>query len=131
MLRRSLMPASRMRLPSRIIDRMLARFRTRRDRRISARPVAPRAFVETHVLDAGELHREQVVARIDPRAAVHDGASVGVDADLLEAPAQLLARLEQAVVLQVARERRVARAWDVAGPGVDGLFLAAVALARS
>ena len=71
------------------------------------------------------------MARVDPRAAVHDRAFLGVDTDLLEAAAQLFAWLEPAVLLQVAHERRVAGAGDVAGLGVDGLLLAAVALARA
>ena len=71
------------------------------------------------------------MARVDPRAAVHDRAFLGVDTDLLEAAAQLFAWLEPAVLLQVAHERRVAGAGDVAGLGVDGLLLAAVPLARA
>ena len=71
------------------------------------------------------------MARVDPRAAVHDRAFLGVDTDLLEAAAQLFAWLEPAVLLQVAHERRVAGAGDVAGLGVDGLLLAPVALTRA
>ena len=67
--------------------------------------------------------------RVDAGAAVDDSALLAVDAELGEAPAQLLGRLEAPVRAEVLGPRSAARARDVAGLGVDRLLLAAIALA--
>src|SRR3954462_11365005 len=92
-------------------------------------PVAPRARIELGALQAGELHREQVVARGHARAAVvhHFGSGPALH-DLLEFLLQLRRRLEGAVRADVLVAEAVPRAGNVARDPVDRLLLAAEAL---
>ena len=91
-----------------------------------ARPVAVRARVEDRVREAGDPHRQRVVARGHAAAAVgHDVAGIG---QALETCAQDLGRLEPTVGCEVAAARPADGRRDVAADRVDGLGLASVAL---
>src|SRR5258708_12762888 len=93
------------------------------------RPVAPRPGVKAAVGHLRHLHREEVVARVDSRTAVNNGALAGSKPG--EAIAQVAGRFETAVRTEVLHPRRAQSARDVTGFRVDWLLLAAVSLPDS
>src|ERR1700758_1439191 len=99
MLRRSDIPAMRIRFPSRIMGEILeARplgLGACRNGKLAVRPVAPRSRVQSRVRQSRQLHREQLLRRVDAGAAIEDGAVA--HAHLAELLAQLLRGLEPAV----------------------------------
>src|SRR6266851_1643237 len=107
----------------------LLRFFAGGDRRFVMRPVAPRPGVQAAVRHLRHLHREQVVARVDSRTAVDNGALAGAEPG--EAITQVAGRFETAVGTEVLHPRRTQSARDMTGFRVDGLLLAAVPLPDS
>src|ERR1700694_5163638 len=147
MLRRSDMPAIRIFLPERITPKILehrgsyevreasdfggclAGFPAGGDRCVAVRPVAPGAGVEAAAVQAGDLHRQEVVRRVDTGAAVEDRAVVS--SQPRKPGTQLGGRFEPTVGSQVLHPRRAQGSRDVARLGIDRLRLAAIALAGS
>src|ERR1700733_7413477 len=94
-----------------------------------AAPLAPAPHVQRRAGEAGQLHREERVARRDAATAV-DGHLRGRDPGELGVVerAQLARGLEATVGAEVLGERRVHGAGDVAGDGIERLRLAAKTL---
>src|SRR5690606_5028123 len=98
-------------------------------RQAAPRPLAPRARVEPHAGPARHLERQHQVRGAHARAAVGDDlGAVRQLVDPVHAP-ELLGG-QQAPTAEPVHVRPVHRAGDVAGDGVEGFDLAAVALRR-
>src|SRR5258708_20958869 len=90
--------------------------------------LAPRARVQLAAAQAGELHREEVVARGDAGATVVDHLTWHMAAErLLEVALQVLRRLEAPIAADVVHVEAVERTWNAAGHRIDRLLLAAIA----
>src|SRR5438874_13389312 len=117
MLRRSDMPAIKMRLPWRIIASITLRFRAGRHGSVAARPVAPGSRVQKGIGQTRNLHGQDVVRRVHAGAAVEDGA-LGCAQLLIAAPERVRC-FETTARVEVLNVRRAQRPREGPRYGVD------------